>query len=314
MADAVDIDASEDLKLLGNAAFKSRHFSQAELLYSQAIEKHPSNPVLWSNRAAAHLHLEEYGSAISDATKAIELDPSFTKAYYRRGEAQFSLSHFEEAVGNFRSAAKLSPQDPVLRKRLQESERLLKIRKFEEALSMPEDTTSALRNIVLDDIVVEESYTGPKMERQAAEGGEGGEEAAADRYVLTRAFVLEMIEEFKQQGKVHRRFLSQIILESYERLRELPSLVDVVVPDGNHITVCGDTHGQFYDLLKIFELNGLPSKENPYLFNGDFVDRGSWSYEVIMTLLAFKALDTESVHLTRGNHESKSMNLIYGGS
>jgi len=195
---AVDIDASEDLKLLGNAAFKSRHFSRAEDLYSQAIEKHPSNPVLWSNRAAAHLHLEEYGSAISDATKAIELDPSFTKAYYRRGEAQFSLSHFQEAVGNFRSAAKLSPQDPMLRKRLQESERLLKIRKFEEALSMPEDTTSALRNIVLDDIVVEESYTGPKMERQAAEDGE---ETAADRYVLTRAFVLEMIEEFSSRGR-----------------------------------------------------------------------------------------------------------------
>lgn len=47
---------------------------------------------------------------------------------------------------------------------------------------------------------------------------------------------------------------------------------------------------QFYDLLNIFELNGLPSDENPYLFNGDFVDRGSFSVEVILTLFAFKCM------------------------
>lgn len=47
---------------------------------------------------------------------------------------------------------------------------------------------------------------------------------------------------------------------------------------------------QFYDLLNIFELNGLPSEENPYLFNGDFVDRGSFSLEVILTLFAFKCM------------------------
>lgn len=95
-------------------------------------------------------------------------------------------------------------------------------------------------------------------------------------------------------------------------MKELPSLVDVTIPASEKITVCGDTHGQFFDLLHIFDLNGLPSAGNPYVFNGDFVDRGSWSLEVIVTLMAWKVLEPSCMHLTRGNHEAMSLNKIYG--
>ena len=78
------------------------------------------------------------------------------------------------------------------------------------------------------------------------------------------------------------------------------------------LTVCGDTHGQYYDLNNIFKLNGKPSAENPYLFNGDFVDRGSWGLEVFITLLGWKLHDEKCMYLTRGNHETKSMNELYG--
>ncbi|XP_076890896.1 serine/threonine-protein phosphatase 5-like isoform X1 [Bidens hawaiensis] len=130
--------------------------------------------------------------------------------------------------------------------------------------------------------------------------------------VVTLDFVKKMMDDFKNQKLLHKRYAFQIVLQTREILMALPSLVDINVPDGKHFTVCGDVHGQLFDLLNIFELNGLPSEENPYLFNGDFVDRGSFSVEVILTLFAFKCMSPSAIHLSRGNHESKSMNKIYG--
>ncbi|KAK9065847.1 hypothetical protein SSX86_015248 [Deinandra increscens subsp. villosa] len=130
--------------------------------------------------------------------------------------------------------------------------------------------------------------------------------------VITLDFVKKMMDDFKNQKSLHKRYAFQIVLQTREILMAMPSLVDIHVPNGKHFTVCGDVHGQFFDLLNIFELNGLPSDENPYLFNGDFVDRGSFSVEVILTLFAFKCMSPSAIHLSRGNHESKSMNKIYG--
>ena len=94
------------------------------------------------------------------------------------------------------------------------------------------------------------------------------------------------------------------MIEAKRILNDLPTLVDVPVPEGSHINVCGDTHGQYYDLLNIFDSFGYPSESNPYLFNGDFVDRGSFSLEVVLLLLTFKVVYPEHLHLSRGNHET----------
>ena len=79
-----------------------------------------------------------------------------------------------------------------------------------------------------------------------------------------------------------------------------PSLIDINVPEKKKFTVCGDIHGQYYDLMNIFDLNGIPSKENPYLFNGDFVDRGSFSVECIFVLFGFKLLYKDHFYMSRG--------------
>ena len=64
--------------------------------------------------------------------------------------------------------------------------------------------------------------------------------------------------------------------------------------------------------MNIFALNGSPSEENPYLFNGDFIDRGSFSVEVILTLLAWKVCLPQHFFMSRGNHEAKQLNKMYG--
>ena len=77
------------------------------------------------------------------------------------------------------------------------------------------------------------------------------------------------------------------------------------------LRVCGDIHGQYYDLLRIFEHCGFPGEFN-YLFLGDYVDRGKQSLETICLLLAYKIKYPLKVHLLRGNHESSVTNRIYG--
>lgn len=79
-----------------------------------------------------------------------------------------------------------------------------------------------------------------------------------------------------------------------------------------NVVVVGDVHGQFFDLLRIFELEGMPSDSNPYLFNGDFVDRGRHSLEVIFTLFVLKLRFPAAIRMNRGNHEAADLNLRYG--
>jgi serine/threonine-protein phosphatase 4 catalytic subunit len=77
------------------------------------------------------------------------------------------------------------------------------------------------------------------------------------------------------------------------------------------ITICGDIHGQFYDLMELFKVGGDCPSTN-YIFMGDFVDRGFHSVETFLLLLALKVRYPERITLIRGNHETRQITQVYG--
>jgi serine/threonine-protein phosphatase PPG1 len=85
------------------------------------------------------------------------------------------------------------------------------------------------------------------------------------------------------------------------------NVVHVAAP----ITVVGDIHGQFFDLIEIFKIGGYCPDTN-YLFLGDYVDRGMFSVETISLLVCLKLRYPNRVHLIRGNHESRGVTQSYG--
>ena len=98
-----------------------------------------------------------------------------------------------------------------------------------------------------------------------------------------------------------------LIDKSLPIIKEQKMLVELEAP----LHVCGDIHGQYYDLLRIFEHCGYPGEYN-YLFLGDYVDRGKQSLETVCLLMCYKIKYPEKVTLLRGNHESSVTNRIYG--
>ena len=101
--------------------------------------------------------------------------------------------------------------------------------------------------------------------------------------------------------------LKYLCIKSMEIFMQESSFLELTAP----IIICGDIHGQYRDLIRLFDFGGSPQKKQ-YLFLGDYVDRGKNSIECIALLLAYKVKYPKNIYLLRGNHESEMINRTYG--
>ncbi|KRX10822.1 hypothetical protein PPERSA_00992 [Pseudocohnilembus persalinus] len=115
------------------------------------------------------------------------------------------------------------------------------------------------------------------------------------------------IEKLKKCEQISESDVKQLCIKAREILVEESNVQRVDAP----VTICGDIHGQFYDLMELFK-NGGDCPDTNYLFLGDFVDRGFNSVESVLLLLALKVRYPDRITLIRGNHESRQITQVYG--
>lgn len=138
--------------------------------------------------------------------------------------------------------------------------------------------------------------------------------AASTEGVLNVDAIIEALLDLRESKPIEGRAVAiperQLELLCYQAktiFAEQPMMLELDAP----MRVAGDVHGQYYDLLRLFEYGGPPEEQN-YLFLGDYVDRGKNSIETVGLLLAFKAKYPENFFILRGNHECASVNRLYG--
>lgn len=297
------------LKDQANKHFLAAQYEDAKTKYSESLEMNPNDAKVWSNRAACELKLEQHGLAIEDATKAIALDGSFSKAYYRRASAYLSIVQPKKALPDLQYILKLEPNNRQVQQQAQDVQKLIRRLAFAAAIRVEDGPSTS--DTVIEQLksgsggsTVPDSYSGPRL----GEVGEHGSYLGS----ISPEFINEMIEFFKKDANLPLRYVWQIILGAFRELEKEGSLVDHYIAEGRTVKVIGDTHGQYFDFLHLLSLTGKPSPDNVLLFNGDWSDRGSKSMEIALTLFAYKWLYPESTLLTRGNHETDSMNQVYG--
>ena len=126
-----------------------------------------------------------------------------------------------------------------------------------------------------------------------------------------KKFIGKLLDAKKYKVEKEVSMNEKDLLSICQMTRKIFIKEHITVPVAAPVTVCGDTHGQFFDLLRLFSMGGFPP-DTRYLFLGDYVDRGMQSIETIILLFAYKCLHPDKMYLLRGNHEASSINKMYG--
>jgi len=130
---------------------------------------------------------------------------------------------------------------------------------------------------------------------------------ASENLFVDNSINLENLKEhLRREGRLQMEDALDLVSMAAEIFRNEPNLLVLKDP----ITICGDIHGQFFDLLRLMDLAGKPA-ETQYLFLGDYVDRGCFSTECVFYLMAHKINFPETFWMLRGNHECRNLTSYF---
>lgn len=167
------------------------------------------------------------------------------------------------------------------------------------------------------------SMKAPADKSGKSEKGEAKGDVRRIRDIIKK---LKDMEKLKKEGCTATKEDVDFILPKVRDIFEPQGmLVNVPVP----VSICGDVHGQFSDVLRLFEHHGWPPKSsylfmgkqffefllfhnNNFYFSGDYVDRGPYSTQTILLMFSLKIRYPKIFYLLRGNHETKEINYVYG--
>lgn len=307
-----------EFKNEGNVFIKDKQYTEAMEQYNKAIELDATQSIYFSNRALAHLKLDNFQSSLNDCNDALRLNPKNIKACHRRGLAYVGLLEFKKAKIDLTDLLKAKPSDVTAVNALKLCERFIREERFRKAIGGSDNEQQNFCQTVnlasFDANADLAKYAGPTLEMEQLID-EKGMPVGAEIKNMSQKFISQLVNDIFLQGKtIPKKYAAAIISHADRIFRSEPALVELSNVDTKDvkISVCGDTHGQFYDVLNIFNKFGKVGSTHTYLFNGDFVDRGSWSCEVALFYYCLKILYPQNIYLNRGNHETNNMNKIYG--
>jgi serine/threonine-protein phosphatase 2B catalytic subunit len=113
-------------------------------------------------------------------------------------------------------------------------------------------------------------------------------------------------DHLQKEGRIAKEELVKLVTDTNKIFKNEGNLIYLQDP----LSVVGDIHGQYFDALKILEIGGNP-ENTKYLFLGDFVDRGSFSIEVLILLYSLKISFPDTINMLRGNHECRQMTTFF---
>jgi len=155
------------------------------------------------------------------------------QAYYRRGLAQAAILKPKDALKDFKECTRLDPNSKDAKLKFAECQKIVRQHNFFAAIEVG-DEPSAAEGLDLDSMVVEESYDGVRLEKE-----------------MTQEFIDDMMERFKTGKKIHKKYVYQIVMAVKDIVYAEPTMVEMEVPEGTMLTVCGDTHGSFGQVIRL---------------------------------------------------------------